>query len=471
MKKIIFYLSTAILGLILPLQASYTQGYRIETNIKGAEDTPLILSYRYGQKFFSLDTIHTNNEGFAVFEDTLDISRGMYQIILPDKKFFDFFIDETSFLSISTDKQNLVEYLNSEDNKGNQLFFDWQRKNKNLREEATELQAKMNSAQGGGAGDGEYKSQLASLREENKNLWDEYINKLGDNLAGKFLKGVRPFEVPKEVYQKPGGEIDQAAQYEYYKNNFFEFIDFSDPALIRTPLIFSKLDQFFTKVVPAIADSVIYHVDKVIGLTETSPEMFQFTVQYLLNQFSDPKIMGLDAVYVYIAENYYLTGKAIWVDEKNLKLIKDRVKVLKPLLIGQPAPILTGLETPEGEGIDIKDIEASFILLYFWEPDCSFCKTSTPQLMKIFKDYEEKGIRAVAINTRLEKEPWEKFIAEHELTWINVNSPNNMRAVLSDYEAYSTPKLFILDSNKKIVAKDIAVDQCPQILDYLLKMK
>ncbi len=431
----------------------------------------MILSYRYGKKFFSLDTTRTNSEGLAIFENSSDIERGMYQIILPDKKFVDFFVDESSFLSISSDKQNLIENLKSEDNKGNQLFFDWQRKNQDLRIKAQELQVKMNSNQGASPGNDKYQEELTSLRAENATLWDDYITQLDDHLAGKFLTGVRPFEVPLDVYQKSNGQIDQLAQYEYYKSHFFDFIDFTDAALIRTPLIFSKLDQFFTKVVPNIADSVIYYTDRVIEMTESEPAMFQFVVQYLLNHFSDPKIMGLDAVYVHIAEVYYLTGKATWVDEHNLMLITDRVNTLKPLLIGQPAPKLIGLETPEGEGIDINDIDAKFILLYFWEPDCGFCKTSTPQLMKIFKDYKEKGIRAVAVNTRLDKEPWEKFIAEHELTWLNVYSPHNVREMLADYEAFSTPKLFILDSDKKIIAKDISIDQCPQVLDHLLKMK
>ncbi len=102
MKKIISYLTTVLICLILPLQAAFAQGYRIETSIKGAQDTSLILSYRYGQKFYSLDTAQTNNDGYAIFEDTSRIDRGMYQIILPDKSFFDFFIDQNTLVSITS---------------------------------------------------------------------------------------------------------------------------------------------------------------------------------------------------------------------------------------------------------------------------------------------------------------------------------------------------------------------------------
>ncbi len=85
-------------------------------------------------------------------------------------------------------------------------------------------------------------------------------------------------------------------------------------------------------------DSIIPAVERVIAMTGREGETYQFTVQHLLNLYSEPEIMGTDAVYVYMAENYYLNGHASWVDEQNLNEIQWRVNELKPLLIGSPAP-------------------------------------------------------------------------------------------------------------------------------------
>ena len=159
------------------------------------------------------------------------------------------------------------------------------------------------------------------------------------------------------------------------------------------------------------------------------------------------------------------------MDEKNLNSIQTRVQALKPLLLGQPAPKLIGLETPEGEVIDIHNLDAKLIILYFWEPDCGFCKTATPKLMNVYKDFQDRGVKVVAVNTRDEKEPWEKFIAEHELTWINVYPPLNSLDAINKYDAFSTPKLFILDHDMKILAKDIGVDQAPDVLNHFLNSK
>jgi thiol-disulfide isomerase/thioredoxin len=471
MRKISAYLLTLSCIILLQVQSASAQAYKIEARIEGLKDTSLILSYRYGPKFCSLDTSYVNSEGYASFQDTVPVERGMYQIILPDKSFIDFFIDDSPQISIKTVKSALIDSLSSPDSRINQVFFEWQANNQNLRKEASEIQKKMEAAQEDSQEYMALQEQISLIRKSNQDLWDNAIEKLRGSLPGKFLAGIRPFEVPENIGKGPDGKIDQAAQYEYYKAHFFDDVEWSDAALVRTPLIYSKLDQFFKRVVPGIPDSVINYVDEVIALSSKNPEMYRFVVQHLFNYYSQPEIMGMDAVYVHIADNYYLSGKADWVEEKNLKEIEHRVNSIRPLLIGSRAPDLPGLETPEGEVISITDIKADFTILYFWEPDCGFCKTATPKLFQIYKDYKDKGIEAIAVNTRIDKEAWEKFIAEHQLTWINVYAPDTVRTVLNNYEAYSTPKVFILNSEKLIVAKDINVDQVSQVLDYLMSSR
>lgn len=467
-KNIAVYLKTLLALLLLSSQSTYSQGYKIDASIEGLSDTTLLLSYRYGTKFYSIDTTRTDNKGKAVFESTDLLERGMYQIVLPDKSFLDFFVDKEQQINIKTNSSSIVENLRSDNSSSNEEFFNWQRENQNLRKKAQNLQTKINSVSKESPEYSKLQSELAQLRNANKNLWDEAIEKLDNQLPGKFLRGMRPFEIPPGIAIGPDGKTDQKAQYQYYKDHFFDNVDFSDAALIRTPLIHSKLEQFFTKVVDGIPDSVNVFADKVCTMAEANPEMFQYTVQYLLNHYSDPKIMGMDAVYVHMADNYYLNGRATWVEEDNLKYITERVKVLKPLLIGKPAPPLVGLETTEGERIDIRDIEAKYTILYFWEPECSFCKTATPILRDVYHKLKDEGVTVLAVNTRIDKEPWEAFIAEYELDWLNVYAPDDVRDVLTKYEAFSTPKVFILDEEKKIVAKDIAVDQTEGLLEYLL---
>ena len=112
--RFISYLTTTLALILLPIQSAYLQGYKIEASIKGVKDTSLILSYRYGTKFYSVDTARTDSYGNALFSDTLDLNRGMYQVVLPDKSFIDFFIDDSQNINITSVKNTLVDSLHSE---------------------------------------------------------------------------------------------------------------------------------------------------------------------------------------------------------------------------------------------------------------------------------------------------------------------------------------------------------------------
>ena len=58
------------------------------------------------------------------------------------------------------------------------------------------------------------------------------------------------------------------------------------------------------------------------------------------------------------------------------------------------------------------------------------------------------------------------------LDWIHVSDtpekPSNFRTV---YDIFATPKMFMLDSDKKIFAKEIGVEQLEQVLKQKFKIK
>jgi thiol-disulfide isomerase/thioredoxin len=111
-------------------------------------------------------------------------------------------------------------------------------------------------------------------------------------------------------------------------------------------------------------------------------------------------------------------------------------------------------------------------LLYFWEADCGHCKKSTPKLYEVFEKYKDQGVEVLAvhvINSIEGKEKWIDFINEYELLdWTNCWSPHN-NDFRTDYNLLSFPQLFLLDEDKKIIAKGLAPEQVGEILDRLLK--
>ena len=95
-------------------------------------------------------------------------------------------------------------------------------------------------------------------------------------------------------------------------------------------------------------------------------------------------------------------------------------------------------------------------------------------MYSIYKDeLEAMGVKVISVSTLFGeegKEKWVDFVNENMLyDWVNCWSPysNDFRIL---YNLQSYPQLFILDQDKKIVAKRITPEQAEQIINNLIQM-
>lgn len=445
------------------------QGHRISVCINNLPDSPVILSHRLGMKFFTDDTVKTDQKGCAVFEAGTPLPQGMYQLVLPDKKYVEFFISENQFFSFKTSSKNPSEDVVFGNSRENTVFTVWQHGMNRNRKEISTLQGKLKEGVAVADSARKYAARIKEIQQTIAESWDQVLHDLNGTFAGAFVNGLKPLKFPDNL-QNPRSENDMLQRYQFGSSHFFDGVDFNDERLLRTPIFESKLDQYFSQVVAPIPDSIIKMADRVIALAKPKPEIYQFVVQFLLNLYTEPKIMGFDAVYVHLAEKYYLNGGAPWIDASNLQGIRTRVGELKPLLIGNPAPPLEGLVTLSGEAVGLKTVRESILILYFWEPDCSFCKEATPKLLSIYPVLKEKGVEILALNTRTDKESWRQYIEANKLSWINAYSPDKAQNMIRNYNAWSTPKIIILDQARRIIAKDITVENVQPFLDQYFRM-
>ncbi|HKK59570.1 MAG TPA: thioredoxin-like domain-containing protein, partial [Salinivirga sp.] len=259
---------------------------------------------------------------------------------------------------------------------------------------------------------------------------------------------------------------DSLFQYNYYKNHFFDYIDFSDNQLLYSPVYHRKLKYYFDRVVIRRPDSAIAAADRLLKKLEDKPEYFQYTLAYVFNKYAQTKYMGFDQVMVHLAENYYLNGRAHWVSDEYLDKLRERVQKLKPNLIGNKAPKLDKAQSIEGYFYPLHDVEAKYTVVAFWEPNCGHCKKVIPNLHEtVFSEMHNIGVQVYAFYTQVDKKEWSNFLEEKGLTdWINVWDPNNFTDFRNKYDVYSTPSLFLLNQDKEIIAKRVDVETIKSII-------
>jgi peroxiredoxin len=222
--------------------------------------------------------------------------------------------------------------------------------------------------------------------------------------------------------------------------------------------VWNELETYFEKTIAQIPDSINKECDMVIKKARANSEIFKYTLVTLLNKYAASKIMGMDAVYVHLVDNYYAKGDAPWVDTTTLAKMKMEANKKRNLLIGKIAPNLYLPDTTNMRSVNMYDIKSKYTLLVFWDPDCGHCKKEIPQLAQVYPKLKPLGVTIYSIATIAEEERdhWKEFIRVNGLDFINVADYLGYRTL---YDISSTPVIYILDANKKIIAKRIGVDQ------------
>ncbi|HAN78784.1 MAG TPA: hypothetical protein DCQ31_13990 [Bacteroidales bacterium] len=136
---------------------------------------------------------------------------------------------------------------------------------------------------------------------------------------------------------------------------------------------------------------------------------------------------------------------------------------MKPSLIGNIAPDLK-LPTADEKFVRISDTEADYTILYFWDVDCGHCAQEIPELNKFYKENKSKKFEIIAIYTQLDKQKWMDFIDKEQFEWINCWDPDQVSNMKSLYYINSTPVIYLLDKDKRILLKRITLEVLKQYL-------
>ena len=448
-------------------------GHSISVTVSGAPGAKIRLAYHVGNMQYVRDSVNTDRSGLGRFSGSEKLPEGVYMIVLPGNTFFEFLVDDDQYFDIDCSMNDPAATLSFRGSDENNRFLEYQRRWKELQDEAADISDRLKGLSPGGAEDTAIRQKLAAQEQRMKLFLNETATKNKGTLLGAIARSIIPVERPSPPVP-PGtanpDSVSRLLSYVSYKDHFFDNIDFSEPGLIRSPVLGGKLDQFFRQVVIQAPDSVIKEADRLLEKSEANKDVFQYVAVWLMNRFAASEIMGHDGVVVHLADMIYLSGKAPWASEEYLNDLRKRIERLRPNLIGKKAPELL-MSSFAGHYVSLYDVVADFTIVYFWEPDCGHCKEATPVLKQYYDKNRSSGIEVFAVCTQDDREKWEKYIVDHSLGWINGWDPQRLSRFDYLYNVESTPLVYILDSDKKIIAKRLAVEDIASFIDAYRKFQ
>ncbi|MCH9822895.1 AhpC/TSA family protein [Salibacteraceae bacterium] len=471
-------------------KTSVAKKYQFEFTISDSDDSLVFLANYYGKKQYYYDTAFAVEKGKFKFE-TDSIPGGIYLIVMPDKsQYFEIVVSGTEpSVVLSTTRANMVGDMKVSVSEENKLFYEFQQEMSKKGEQAAPIQKKIQALKADTVNPkvDEIKAEQEKLEAVNKEVNEfkkQFINTHKGTFTAKlFLTSQEP-DVPENPELPEGTNLD-LWKFQEYKRQYLENVDFTDERLLRSPVFAKKLEYYMTKLVIQMPDSITKAADELVARTRPNKEMFKYVVHWNTNHFERSKIMGMDGVFVHMSDNYYTKEQAHWVDSAGLAKINDRAATLRPLLLGKVASNII-LPDTTGKWHDLHKLPAEYTILYFWSPTCGHCKKSTPKLESFYKDYKSKGIEVFGVCTELETDGMKTFVKTHKLTFINVSDTPEINKNAYDYldkttvnslnfrtiyDIYSTPQVYVLDKNKKIIAKKLGVEQLADFIDNYSKDK
>lgn len=470
MKHLFFTAIAAILTLPIALAQSpanaSADGFKITGQIKGLKDTTCVLAHYFGAtQYIPKDTARVDAAGNLVFEGKKSLPQGLFIVVTPKNRYIEFLITDDQQFSFETDTAALIKAMKVTGSKENELFYAYQQELGKLSEEAQALNLERKTRTDAVSA-AMFNKKMSDLQKQANDYRGQFLKDNAGTFAVKLLKASAEPEVPTAP-KAANGRPDSIWVFNYFKDHFWDDFDFADERFVRTPLLQRKIERYIKELTVQTSDSLIKEADFLVNkaIAGKNSEVKYYTIYYITSQYEQPKVMGTDGVFVHMFEKYYKTGIMTVSDSSTLKSIGERVATLKPNLVGKVlvAPVVSdSLRRP----INFQNIKADYTVVFFYSPTCGHCRESAPKLKKFVDDYKGKGVEVVAIAIDQSPEEWKKFVKEFKLgNAINGYDFSQRVDYRHQYDVWTTPTVYMLDRNKKIIARKLPPEQ---LEDFML---
>ena len=212
--------------------------------------------------------------------------------------------------------------------------------------------------------------------------------------------------------------------------DYWDDFPLDDARILTYPLIDNKLNAYFDNLY-ANSDKINAEIDKLIAKTGVCVKVRDYLIWFFYRKYYAPKYMNLDDVYIHLVNEYFAKVEMENVTESIINLMVERANYLENLKIGAKLPNIGNLYS----------IDAEYITVIFYDKTCKKCAQEGRILEEIKTRHPEMTIFPVEVNS------------------------TNIKNLLPLYDIQTTPTIYVLDNQKRIIAKRIKAEQVEQFLN------
>jgi hypothetical protein len=224
-------------------------------------------------------------------------------------------------------------------------------------------------------------------------------------------------------------------------SHFWDGIEDFDGPTDENPVLAAQLDFYFDKMVAPLPDSITTEIDRLVKRTSFNADLRDFVLWHLLEKYRHPEYMGQDQVFVWLYDQYFSKLEIKDLDASNLAMIREKAERLRRLALFNVAP-----DIRLGDTLVLPSVESAYTVLFFYDHSCEVCMEEKQDLDSVCATLQE--IKVLPID-------------------LNMDSTANLPELLAIFDTYdieAQPQIYVLDREKRIIAKKIRAIQIPLIL-------
>ena len=443
-----------LLFVLIFLISTVSYAQQISIKISNAPKKAILLELQ-GEKTIEIDSVISQT---GVFRFSLnDKHKGFYRLHFAHRHRIDF-LNDGKDIEIKTDYNNLRDSLKVIKSESNKLYYEFIKLNKEYKTKTGLFNVILQRYP---KDDNYYETTLKKLKQL-QSSYLKFTNETSQKRQNSFIaRYIRSAQLPVV-----DGTLPFEEQLKYLKSHSLDKVDFSDDELIYSDVFTNKSIEYLTyyrnpQLPKALLEKeFMTAVDTLLTKAKVNKLVYQQITEYLIKGFTK---FGFDKIINYIVDDYVIKDN-ICIDVKLESTLQKRINQSTYFKIGNPVPNII-LPDNNGKKIELSKIKAEKTLVLFYASWCPHCQEIVPKINQLYKDQKVKHTEVLAISIDTSKQDWINFVKTNKLNWINVSDLKGwFGKTAKDYFIYATPTMFLLNKDKRIIAKPSTIEELKKIL-------
>lgn len=448
-----------------------SDGYHIVLTIRNCPDTVMYMGHYYAEGSYVIDTACRDKKGRFVFSsDSRILLPGLYFFSVTANRWMDFVVyHEKPYFTFTTDEADWVANMQVKGSKENEFFFNYKRGSNQIYADYESRMYQTDSVE---------RRRLESEMMKKQREWkNQVIRDNPERMISLLMQATKDTRPAVPLVSSHGDTLSQRQRYEYFMLHYFDSMPLHDDMLVRTPkkVFYQRvMDYFDVYLKGASPEEIIVYADSLIERSRPSKENFKWLVHTIKEKYVHSNITAYEAVVVHMIRRYYSSGEAYWCAASTVDEMTALADKWDRLLMGRTAPELILFDTLRVPH-SLHHLPNRYKLLVFWSPTCGHCKSMIPAIYNSYRKLSENydiGTFAILSEPDDATRPlWHKFIADHHLDWLNLDGGEANIDWHEVYNVITTPQVYLLDQNNKILAKRFNAETFEKIVKAMCEKK